>query len=63
MDLSSDEEARRQAIAGARSLMSEEVLLGTLDLNGQIEVTEEQRGAVITIRYEEAVDVLPADNL
>ncbi len=57
MDLSSDDDARLHAIEGARSLISAEVLQGTLDLNGQIEVTDEDQAAVMTVRFAEAVDV------
>ena len=55
LDLSSERDARIQAIQGARSLISAEVLEGTLDLDGQIEVTDEQNDAVMTVRYREAV--------
>jgi hypothetical protein len=60
MDLSSEADARSHAIEGARSLISAEVLQGTLDLNGQIEVTDEGQGAVMTVRFVEAVRVEPA---
>jgi osmotically-inducible protein OsmY len=55
MDLSSEADARSHAIEGARSLISAEVLQGTLDLNGQIEVTDEGQEAVMTVRFVEAV--------
>ena len=61
MDMSSEQDARSHAIEGARSLMSAEILEGTLDLNGQIEVTEEERGPVMTVRFMEAVQVRHAD--
>ena len=61
MDLSSEADARSHAIEGARSLISAEVLQGTLDLNGQIEVNDEGQGAVMTVRFVEAVRVEPAD--
>ena len=57
LDLSSEKDARMQAIRGARSLMSAEVLEGRLDLNGQIEVTDEQNGEVMTIRFSDVVHV------
>jgi hypothetical protein len=60
-DLPSDDSAREQAVKGARSLLSAELLEGTLDLNGQIEVTAEERGAVMTVRFAEAVEVKAAD--
>lgn len=60
-DLASDEEARLHAIEGARSLISAEVLQGSLDLNGQIEVTDEAETAVMTVRFAEAVEVRAPD--
>jgi len=60
MEMSSDQDARSHAIDGARSLMSAEVLQGTLDLNGQIEITDEAKDAVMTVRFTEAVDLRPA---
>ena len=57
LELSSDQDARMQAISGARSLMSAEVLEGTLDLRGQIEVTDDANGKVLTVRFRDAVAV------
>jgi Domain of unknown function (DUF6894) len=57
LDLSSEKDARVQAIRGARSLMSADVLEGRLDLNGQIEVTDEQNDEVMTIRFRDVVSV------
>ena len=55
LDLSSDMDAQVQAIRGARSLMSAEVMEGMLDLNGQIEVTDDQNDKVLTVRFRDAV--------
>jgi hypothetical protein len=57
LELSSQMDAQVQAIRGARSLMSAEVLEGVLDLSGQIEVTDEQNDAVMTVRFSDAVHV------
>jgi hypothetical protein len=57
VDLSSAMDAQVQAIRGARSLMSAEVLEGTLDLGGQIEITDERNDAVMTVRFSDAVHV------
>lgn len=57
LELSSDKDARMQAIRGARSLLSAEVMEGTLDLAGQIEVTDEQNDEVLTIRFRDVVHV------
>ena len=62
MDLSSIDHARQEAIRGARSLLSAEVLEGKLDLNGQIEVTDDDSACILTVRFVEAVDVHPLDN-
>ena len=57
LDLFSETDARAQAVRGARSLMSAEVLEGMLDLGGQIEVTDDLNGAVLTVRFRDAVRV------
>ena len=57
LDLFSETDARAQAVRGARSLMSAEVLEGMLDLDGQIEVTDALNGAVLTVRFRDAVRV------
>ena len=57
LDLSSDGDARWQAIRGARSLMSADVLDGTLDLGGQIEVTDDRNDTVMTVRFRDVVAV------
>ena len=62
MDLSSDEAAREHAIEGARSLISAEILEGRLDLKGQIEVTDDRKEPVMTVRYVDAIDFHPAEH-
>lgn len=57
LELSSETDARAQAIRGARSLISAGVLEGTLDLDGQIEVTDDRDDNVLTIRFRDAVEV------
>jgi len=57
LELSSEKDARVQAIRGARSLMSAEVMEGMLDLAGQIEVTDERNDEVLTVRFRDAVRV------
>ena len=59
LDLSSEDDARNHAIRGARSLMSAEMLEGKLDLDGQIEVTDDLDGAILTVRFRDAVKVAP----
>jgi hypothetical protein len=60
--LESDMDAQVQAIRGARSLMSAEVLDGTLDLDGQIEVTDDHNDKVLTVRFRDAVHVSQGEN-
>ena len=57
LDLSSEKDALVQAVRGARSLLSAEVLEGMLDLSGQIEVTDEQNDEVMTVRFRDVVSV------
>lgn len=57
LDLLSDMDAQVQAIRGARSLMSAEVMDGLLDLDGQIEVTDGHNGKILTVRFRDAVHV------
>ncbi len=57
LDLSSETDARDLAIRGARSLMSADVMEGKLDLAGQIEVTDDQDGEVMTVRFTDAISV------
>ena len=57
MHLSSKMDAQAFAIRGARSLMSAEVMEGTLDLDGQIEVTDDHNDKVLTVRFRDAVHV------
>jgi len=57
LELSSIQDARMHAISGARSLLSAEVLEGTLDLSGQIEVTDDTDREVLTVRFRDAVTV------
>jgi hypothetical protein len=57
LDLASDMDAQVQAIRGARSLISAEVLDGTLDLDGQIEVTDDHDDQVLTVRFRDVVHV------
>ena len=57
LELSSEMDARTQAIRGARSLISAAVLEGTLDLDGQIEVTDDRDDNILTVRFRDAVEV------
>ena len=57
LELSSDQDARMEAISGARSLLSAEVLDGALDLSGQIEVTNDINCEVLRVRFRDTVNI------
>ncbi len=49
--------ARAEALKGVRSMLSEDVLSGFLDLQGTIDVVEEAGEPVLSLDFGEAVDV------
>jgi hypothetical protein len=51
------EAARAEAIRSARSIMSSEVHRGILDLSSFIEIEDEQSRHVLTLGFQEAVDL------
>lgn len=53
------EAARRTAVEGIRSILAEAVRGGELDLNGEVEIEDADRGPVARIRFAEAVRVIP----
>jgi len=53
------ETARREALKGIRSLIAEEVMNGCVDLDGRLEVTDEQGTILFAIGYAEAVEIHP----
>ena len=57
LDLPSERDAQAEAIKGARSLLSAEVIDGMLDLSGQIEVTDDRDGEVMTVRFRDVVNI------
>jgi hypothetical protein len=58
-DLSDLESARREAVDGIRSLVSEEVKKGFIDLTGQIEIVDDDGNLLGIVRYDEAVALIP----
>lgn len=54
LELTDIEAARGKAIAGARSLIAEDVLEGRLDLNGRIDVVDADGGLLLSISFAEA---------
>ncbi|MDQ3139318.1 MAG: hypothetical protein M3Q15_01140 [Pseudomonadota bacterium] len=51
------EAARVEAIAGARSILSQEVLQGDLPLNERIDIENEQGEVLLSLSFMEAVHV------
>jgi hypothetical protein len=56
-DLPDRAAARAEALRGVRSMLSEDVLSGFLDLKGRIDVVEEAGDPVLSLDFSEAVDV------
>jgi hypothetical protein len=54
-ELSSIEAARREGVSDIRSILSEEVKLGRLDLRGHIEITNEEGTVVSLLPFEDAI--------
>lgn len=55
--------ARREAIAGVRSILSEEVREGRIDLRGRIDVVDADGKCVLSVPFSEAVEVIPGQPL
>ncbi|HYD39066.1 MAG TPA: hypothetical protein VEA60_15725 [Allosphingosinicella sp.] len=56
-DLPDLEAARAEAIRGARSIMASDVQRGTLDLSSFIEIEDAEKRLVLTVGFEDAVDL------
>ena len=59
-DLPDLDSARAEALKAARSIIAEEVLAGSLDLDGRLEVTDEAGGLLFTLGFAEAVSKPPS---
>jgi hypothetical protein len=57
MDLPDVDAARRQALAGARALICEEVTKGHVNLSHRIEVEDEEHRPVLTLPFASAVEI------
>lgn len=49
---------RQHALVGARSLICDDVTSGVVDLNGSIEVSDEQGERVLLLPFDEAVTLV-----
>ena len=56
-DLPDIHRAREEGIKGIRSIMSDEVLKGRIDLRGRIEIADETAALVCTIPFEDAFEI------
>lgn len=56
-DLTDAKAARAHAIAGARSLLAEDIKSGSANLNDFVEVSDEAGGTLFRVRYGEAVEI------
>jgi hypothetical protein len=56
-DLIADSAARQVAIIGIRSILSDEVLQGALDLSGRIDIRSESGPIILTVPFRAAVDL------
>lgn len=57
VEVAGPDDVRPMAIQGARSILSEELLAGEIDLSGQIEVTDEEGAIVMIVPFAEVVAV------
>jgi uncharacterized protein DUF6894 len=63
-DLPNAEAARKEAVRGARSLMSAEIAdEGRLDLRGRIEVVDETGELVLIVPFREALEIVENDRM
>lgn len=56
-DLADVSEARETALAGIRSILGEELASGRMDLDGCLDVLDSAKQLVMSIRFEDAVDL------
>lgn len=51
--------ARNHALEGIRSLLSNDLLGGHLDLNGYVSILDVRRSEIETVQYEDALTIVP----
>jgi hypothetical protein len=59
LELTDLDEARASAVDGIRSLASQEVRVGLLDLEGRVEIADEGGTVLGIVRFPEAVEIRP----
>lgn len=51
------EAARREAVAGARSILCEEVMIGQLHLDERIDIENERRELLLSVHFRDVVQI------
>lgn len=54
------EAARREAVAGARSILCEEVMVGQLQLDERIDIENERREVLLSVEFRDVVQISEA---
>ena len=58
MNRPSAEAAREEATKGIRSMLCEKLMRGNLDLRSHIDVADETGSVVVTIKFDDAVQIV-----
>lgn len=61
-ELADRESAHHAAVKGARSLLSDEVVSGSMDLRGQIEVVDQAGAPVTIVKFGDVVDIIAGEH-
>jgi hypothetical protein len=57
LELASVEAAKDEAVRGARSILSEEILSGCIHLNGRIEIAGEDGAILLALPFRDAFEI------
>jgi hypothetical protein len=60
-DLPGIEQARNEAVKGIRSIIGAEVESGVIDLRGRIDICDEAGGVLMTLPFEETVEIIAGE--
>ena len=60
-DLPTPQDAKEEAVKGARSLLGSELVEGRLDLRGRIEVADASGKLIDIVRFSDVVDILTGE--
>ena len=62
-DFNNIEEAEREAIAGIRSILKDELEDGLINFNGEVRILDERRQLVRTVPYAKAVTIVSKSDI